>query len=281
MSSDSEVDPLTRRALFEQVRRHTGIVMNERKWPMLDGRLRRRLQALALPGYREYLGLLEATPSEVRDFVDLVTTNETSFFRTPRIWRYLAEHFLPSWHDAHPHQPLRVWSAAASSGEEAYSIAMLCEEFRAAHPTFRYRILATDISDGILRSAATGHYRGRSATGLRQTHPALLDKYFSTDEDGTGIRANAALRAQVTFRQHNLYQPPRDVGPVELTLLRNVLIYFDTAGQLAVLENVRRAMAPDGVLIVGESESLSRFHAGFVFEQPLIYRQGTAHAQHA
>ena len=270
MDNEREVDQATRRAFFDQVRRHTGIAMSERKWTLLEGRLRRRVRELALPGYRDYLHVLEAKPEEVRDFIDLVTTNETSFFRTPRIWEYFVGQFLPRWFETHGGTPLRVWSAAASSGEEAYTVAMLCEEFRERHPAFRYRILATDIGDAILRKAAAAHYQGRSIEGLRQTHPELLAKYFSAADDG--FVAAPALRANVTFRKHNLHEAARDIGTIDVTLLRNVLIYFDAAGQQAVLENVRRAMAPDGVLIVGESESLSRFDMGFAFEQPLIYR---------
>jgi chemotaxis protein methyltransferase CheR len=271
VDTEREVDQATRRAFFDQVRRHTGIAMSERKWTLLEGRLRRRLRELALSGYRDYLHVLEAKPDEVRDFIDLVTTNETSFFRTPRIWEYFAGQFLPRWFDQHADTPLRVWSAAASSGEEAYTVAMLCEEFRSRHPGFRYRILATDIGDAILRKAAAAHYQGRSIDGLKETHPDLLAKYFIAAEGG--FSAGPALRTNVSFRKHNLHEPPaRDIGPMDVTLLRNVLIYFDTEGQQAVLENVRRAMAPNGVLIVGESESLSRFDMGFGFEQPLIYR---------
>lgn len=270
MDKELEVDPATRRAFFDQVRRHTGIAMSERKWTMLEGRLRRRLRELELTAYRDYLHVLEAKPDEVRDFIDLVTTNETSFFRTPRVWEYFAGQFLPRWYAKHVDTPLRVWSAAASSGEEAYTVAMLCEEFRSRHPAFRYRILATDIGDAILRKAAAGHFQGRSIDGLRQTHPDLLARYFSP-ADG-GFSAGPALRANLTFRKHNLHEPVRDIGAMDVTLLRNVLIYFDTDGQQAVLENVRRAMAADGVLVVGESESLSRFETGLAFEQPLIYR---------
>ncbi|MFP3247771.1 MAG: protein-glutamate O-methyltransferase CheR, partial [Paraburkholderia sp.] len=251
---EREVDQATRRALFDQVRRHTGIVMGERKWTLLEGRLRRRLRELELSAYRDYLQVLEAKPDEVRDFIDLVTTNETSFFRTPRIWEYFAGQFLPHWHATRGDTPLRVWSAAASSGEEAYTVAMLCEEFRSRHPAFRYRILATDIGDAILRKAAAGHFQGRSIEGLRQTRPELLARYFSA-VDG-GFSAGPVLRANLTFRKHNLHEPAREIGAMDVTLLRNVLIYFDTDGQQIVLENVRRTMAADGLLIVGESESL-------------------------
>jgi chemotaxis protein methyltransferase CheR len=275
---DQDVEPAVRRALFDQVRRHTGIAMNERKWIMLKGRLRRRIMTLGLPDYRDYLRVLDTSAEEVRDFIDLVTTNETSFFRTPRIWEYVANEFLPKWTAERPSTPMRVWSAASSSGEEAWSMAMLCEEFRARNPGFRYSIVGTDISDGILASANMGRYNGRSMEGLRQNHPALLQKYFRST--AAEIVVGEALRAQVAFRRHNLYDVPRDIGPFDLVLLRNVLIYFDVDGQKAVLANVRRAMRPEGVLIVGESESLSRVAAGFAFEQPLIYRNEERDHEH-
>jgi chemotaxis protein methyltransferase CheR len=208
----------------------------------------------------------------VRDFIDLVTTNETSFFRTPRIWDYLAQTFLPQWFAAHGGATLRIWSAAASSGEEAWSTAMLCEEFRAREAAFRYAIVGSDISDGILASARAGSYQGRSIEAFRQSHPALLQKYFRCE--GAQASVSDALRTHVSFRRHNLYAAPRELGPFDLVLLRNVLIYFDLEGQRAVLANVRRAMRPDAVLIVGESESLTRVTTGFEFEQPLIYRNG-------
>ncbi|WP_322070524.1 CheR family methyltransferase [Paraburkholderia bannensis] len=275
MDIDKDVEPSVQRALIEQVRRHTGIAMNERKWTMLKGRLRRRVMALGLPDYSDYLQVLDTSTEEVRDFIDLVTTNETSFFRTPRIWEYLAQTFLPQWHSAHSAHagtPLRIWSAAASSGEEAWTTAMLCEEFRVSEPAFRYAIVGTDISDGILANARAGSYQGRSVEGLRANHPALLQKWFRSA--GAQATVNDALRTHVSFRQHNLYAVPRDLGQFDLVLLRNVLIYFDLDGQQAVLSNVRRAMKPDAVLIVGESESLSRVSTGFTFEQPLIYRNG-------
>ncbi len=272
MDLDYEVDPATRRALFERVRRHTGIAMNERKWTMLQGRLRRRVRTLGLVGFDDYLRVLDGNPDEAREFIDLVTTNETSFFRTPRIWDYFAREFLPTWFATHPGATLRIWSAASSSGEEAWSTAMLCEEFRAQHPAFRYAIVGTDISLGILAAASAARYDGRSMEGLRQHHPQMLEKYFH--DEGRAIRVREALRPHVTFRRHNLYDAPRDLGPVDLALLRNVLIYFDEAGQSAVLAQMRRALRPGGVLIVGESESLSRLASGFAFEQPLIYRNG-------
>ncbi|MBU6247930.1 MAG: protein-glutamate O-methyltransferase CheR [Xanthomonadaceae bacterium] len=267
---DGTVDPATQAALFARVRRHTGIAMAERKWTLLQGRLRRRLQALSLASYRDYLAVLDSSADEVGRFIDLVTTNETSFFRTPRIWDYLWHGFLPAWHGSHPGATLQAWSAAASTGEEAYSLAMLCEEFREKHPDFRYRILGTDIAASVLDTGRAGHYLGRNIDGLRRQRPAMLEKYFrGVDEVYT---ASPTLRAAVTFRPHNLYQRLDDPTRFDLVLLRNVLIYFDEPGQETVLENVRLSMASRAVLLVGESESLNRLRTGFAYQQPLIYR---------
>jgi len=273
---DAATDPATQAALFARVRRHTGIAMAGRKWTLLQGRLRRRLQALSLSSYRDYLAVLDNSTDEVGRFIDLVTTNETSFFRTPRIWDYLWHGFLPAWHTAHPGGTLQIWSAAASTGEEAYSVAMLCEEFREKHPDFRYRILGTDIAAGVLETGRAGHYLGRNVDGLRKQRPLMLDKYFrGVDEVYT---VAPTLRAAVNFRTHNLYQPLDDPTRFDLVLLRNVLIYFDEPGQETVLENVRRSMTSKAVLLVGESESLNRLRTGFAYQQPLIYRNDHAPA---
>ena len=267
---EAAVDPSIREALFAQVRLHTGIVMAERKWTMLHGRLRRRLQELQLSGYEAYLALLGRSKHEVGCFIDLVTTNETSFFRTPRIWQYLEEHFFPRWHAAHPGATMQIWSAAASTGEEGYSLAMLANEFRQKHPDFSYRILATDISQAVLDVAAAGSYAGRNAKGLQASRPEMVERYFVPE--GDGYTARPALKAHLTFRPHNLYQDLTEPTRFDLVLLRNVLIYFDEPGQEAVVERVRRAMAPESTLIIGESESLHRIRSGFTYEQPLIYR---------
>lgn len=268
--TDAGVDPAIQAALFARVRRFTGIAMTDRKWTLLHGRLRRRLQALALSNYGDYLAVLDSSSGEISRFIDVVTTNETSFFRTPRIWDYLWRDFLPAWYVAHPGGTLRIWSAAASTGEEAYSLAMLCEEFRETHTDFQYRILGTDIAAGVVDTARIGDYQGRNIDRLRQDRPCMLEKYFlNVDSVYTVV---PTLRAAVNFRIHNLYQRLNEPVRFDLVLLRNVLIYFDGTDQEAVLENLRHSMTEEAALVVGESESLSRLHTGFAYQQPLIYR---------
>lgn len=271
MDIENEIDAATQRALLDKVRRHTGIHMADRKWTLLQGRLRRRLQALEIERYRDYLAVLESTPDEVGTFINLVTTNETSFFRTPRIWDHLWQQVLPDWYRQHRGSTLQLWSAAASTGEEAYSMAMLCEEFGNNHPAFKYQILATDIASQVLDVGKAGLYRGKSIEALQRAKPGLFAKYFTASNDGYAVAP--ALRNHVVFREHHLHKRLDGAQRFDVTLLRNVLIYFDEEGQCSVLENVRRAMAPDSVLIIGESESLTRLNVGFDFEQPLVYRR--------
>jgi len=271
MEIESEIDLATQRALLDKVHRHTGIHMADRKWTLLQGRLRRRLQALELSRYRDYLAVLDSRPDEVGNFINLVTTNETSFFRTPRVWDHFGQQMLPEWFRQHRGATLQLWSAAASTGEEAYSMAMLCEEFRERHPAFKYQILATDIASQVLGVGRAGHYQGKSIEGLKRSRPDLLAKYFQAS--GEGYLVAPSLRGHVLFREHHLHKRLDNAARFDIAFLRNVLIYFDEEGQCGVLENVRRAMSPGGVLVIGESESLTRLNVGFDFEQPLIYRR--------
>jgi len=265
-----ELNPTILAALIVLVRKHTGIAMTERKSVLLERRLRPRLQALSLNSYQEYLDRVECDGAEIPHFIDLVTTNDTLFFRTPQVWDYFSGQFLPEWWRAHHGKTLNIWSAAAASGEELYSIAMLCEQFKLATPGFRYHIHATDISQQMLVLADAGHYEGRSVERLQSSHPELYKKYFITA--GKGVRVPDELKKNVTFAQHNLLRPLRPAQRFDLIFLRNVLIYFDIEHQQAVLQQARHSMAPHARLILGESETISRLETAYQFEQSMIYK---------
>jgi chemotaxis protein methyltransferase CheR len=269
MGSVAELNPATLAALIALVRKHTGIAMNERKSVLLERRLRPRMDALALGSYQAYMDRVESDRSEVPHFIDLVTTNDTQFFRTPQIWDYVARRFLPEWQRSHPGACLNIWSAASASGEELYSAAMVCEEFKLQHGALPYRILATDISQQMLDLAAAGSYAGRSVERLRAAHPALAARYFVAD--GAGVRVKDELKRNVGFARHNLLQPLRPAQQFDLILLRNVLIYFDAEHQQAVIDCARPSMKPHARLILGESESIQRLASEYSFEAPMIY----------
>ena len=161
----------------------------------------------------------------------------------------LAQGLQPLLHDAVVtlRAPMQVWSAAASTGEEAYSAAMLFEEFREQHPAFRYRILGTDIANRVLDVGRAGQYLGRTIEGLRKLRPAMLEKYFRQQDETSTVLP--ALRAGVSFRPHNLYQPLSDPTRFDLVLLRNVLIYFDQPTRHDILRRIHPHVAADGYLL--------------------------------
>lgn len=263
------------------VRRHTGIAMNAGKRALLQGRLRPRMRALGSSSYRDYLDLVRCGGAEVGRFIDAVTTNDSAFFRTPAVWWYLADEFLPAWFARHGAElaaggrPLRIWSAAAASGEEAYSAAMACLEFQRRHPLLRFAIDATDISCKALDAARAGVYRGRAADRFEATRPALFRRYMAGGPQGWEVAAG--VRRHVTFGTHNLLNVPAIAARYDLVLLRNVLIYFDEAHQARVLGQVRHAMRPDARLVLGEQESITRLSTPFIFEQAHVYRIDQEH----
>ncbi|TFW27129.1 CheR family methyltransferase [Duganella callida] len=262
--------PATLSALLALVRKHTGIAMTERKSVLLERRLRPRVQALKLDSYQAYLDMVEKDRAEVPHFIDLVTTNDTLFFRTQQVWDYIEQEFLPQWFQDHPGKRLKIWSAAASSGEELYSMAMLCEEFQQTHPGFGYQIFATDISRQILAQARDGQYSGRSLERIQSTHPDWVKKYFRPSAHG--LRVVDALKKNVELAQHNLLTPLKPSRQFDLVFLRNVLIYFDPEHQQKILDQARLSMAPHSRMILGESESISGRDTAYQLERPMIYR---------
>lgn len=269
MNIGAGLSPATLSALIALVRKHTGIAMNERKSVLLERRLRPRMQALEIASYQAYLDKVEHDRAEIPHFIDLVTTNDTLFFRTPQVWDYVEHEFLPAWWDTQRGRRLDIWSAAASSGEELYSMAMLCEEFQATHPGFSYRILASDISRQILAVARAGEYGGRSVERIHLSHPEWVRKYFKAG--GKGLRVVDALKQHVELAQHNLLTPLKPHRQFDLVFLRNVLIYFDQEHQEAVLALARHSMAPHARLILGESESIGGLNTAYRYERPMIY----------
>jgi chemotaxis protein methyltransferase CheR len=257
-------------AVIKLVREHTGIAMNENKRVLLQGRLLPRMRALGMTSYEDYIAHLRRGGSEVTSFIDSVTTNDSAFFRTPAVWWYLNDEFLVDWHARMGATPLRIWSAAAATGEEAYSMAMLCLEFQRQHPSFRFVIDATDISTQALDAARGATYRGRTVERFELTRPALFRRYLAGGPERWTVAPE--VRTHVTFGTHNLLASAPKADYYDLVLLRNVLIYFDEENQQRILGKVRSAMRDHARLILGEQESITRLNTPFDFEQAHVYR---------
>lgn len=266
MMSDSEFARL-RAIVYAQ----TGISIGDTRRSMLVSRLRPRLRALGLTDYKAYAAHVAKDPAEMQELTNRVTTNETYCYRTPRIWTHFQQSFTPAFVAAKPGRPMRVWSAAASTGEEAHTVGVLLEDVRLRTPGFDYAVVGTDISSRVLEVATTGLYKGRSVARFQQEQPALFERHMTGSEE-EGWRAGKDIRARLRFRQHNLLQPLANTSRFDAIFLRNVLIYFSAADQEAILRHVRAALQPEGVLYIGESESLKRLDTDFEQIEPIIYR---------
>ncbi|MBU6260679.1 MAG: protein-glutamate O-methyltransferase CheR [Burkholderiales bacterium] len=275
MPEFGDMDGATLRRVLQLVREHTGISMNASKRTMLQARLRPRLRRLGLAGWSEYLQRLGADDAELQPFIDAVTTHQTAFFRTPRVWRYLREVLLPAWAARAPPRPLRVWSAAASTGEEACTMAICCEELRRAHADLDYEIVASDIGVAALAHARRGLYEGPGVAAFRDAEPELFERHNALRASDR-FELAAPLRRRIEYRRHNLL----DDGPwrdhFDLVLLRNVLIYFNADATRRIVQRSAAALREQGVLVIGEAESLSSMDVPLRFLQPQIYARGAA-----
>lgn len=238
-----------------------GIQIPEAKRTMLEGRLRRRMRALdldSLEAYGNHLFDGGHLADEFVHIIDCVTTNKTDFFREPAHFEQLRDEIVPLLCRRRGGTPrLKVWSAAASTGAEAYTLAMVLQDMVAAGHGFSYAILGTDISTEVLRVAADAIYPEEM---LVQIPAAFRRRYVMTARDPAQKigRIVPELRGHVRFQRLNLmdayYAVDRDV---DVVICRNVLIYFDRDTQKAVLGRLALHLRPGGFLIVGHSESMA------------------------
>lgn len=272
MLSEIDLNDVTLKNVLEMVFKYTGITMNEKKRSLLQSRLRPRLRELSLKSYEEYVNYLKNTQSEVEIFIDCVTTNETFFFRTHRVWDFFNKRFLPDWYANHKGETLKIWSAASSSGEEIYSLGICALEFQSTHPDFKFELLASDISQEILGKAQAGIYGERSVEGLKKYNPVWYQKYIEVAGDRWKIKES--VKNLVKFNSHNLMTTPKLKSYFDIIFLRNVMIYFQDPEQKIILKNVSLALKPKGHLVLGESESINRLETDLKFLEPLVYTYG-------
>ena len=255
--------------------RRTGIAMQEGKITLLSNRIRRRLRELKIESFDDYYGLLAGgrLPGELEHFVDAITTNETHFFRTVAHFDWFSGPFLDEMVSRAAagarQRSIRVWSAACSSGEEAYSLAICLAERRSQLPGWRLFVLGTDISEAMLARARLAHYGERA---LEEMPPERLERHFSQVATGEWA-VRPAVASLCEFRHHNLLEPLRD-PPFDCIFIRNVLIYFDRDSKGAAVRRLVDALAPGGYLVVGPADGIYdmlgdlRRHSAFLYQKP-------------
>lgn len=244
-----------------------GIHMPASKKTMVAGRLSKRLKALQLSSFGAYWQHLRRDAGEKQTAVDLLTTNETYFFREPRHFDFLRERVLPG-HSRR--RPFRLWSAACSSGEEAYSAAMLLSDTLGKSG---WEILASDISTEVLGKARAGRYPMARTDKIPQE---CLKRYClrGVGEAAGSLMVDPALSSKVNFRQINLNTRLPDVGLFDVIFLRNVMIYFNAETKQQVVARLRACLRPGGYLIIGHSETLNGFQSELEVVMPSVYRAG-------
>jgi chemotaxis protein methyltransferase CheR len=249
-------------SLFQRlIHRETGIFLPEVKKALVVARLSRRLRTLGLTSFGAYFDVVEQDrDGEKTVMLDNICTNETRFFREPRQFEFLENEVLPAWkargEAGQMPKRIRVWSAACSTGEEPYSLAMLLRTHFPAESGWSIEILASDLSTKVLATAREGVW---PIQRMAEIPPAYLRAYMLRGvraEEGK-IRAQPNIRSLIEFRRLNLNdeQYPVD-GPFDLIFCRNVLIYFNRETKAAVIGRLARHLSPAGLLFLGHSETL-------------------------
>ncbi|MFB6345893.1 MAG: protein-glutamate O-methyltransferase CheR [bacterium] len=265
-SIDQTENPL--KWIRQHLHSNYGIYFPEEKLYSLRSKLKRRCRELGLNSIQEYAQHLAGDPDEIPYFLDTITTNKTYFFREDVHWQFLEKQLHNS--GIPGDGEIRVWSAACSSGEEAYSAAMVLDNHGSSRP---FRILATDVSEKIIRVGARGIYPKADLEPLREYNPRLKSLYFEP-HSGRTVRLRKKLRSKVFFRQFNLkFCTNPFERSFDVILLRNVLIYFDQEMIQSVISHCEELLAEDGYLIIGVTENLHNIQHGLIKVQPSIFRK--------
>ena len=240
--------------LAKLLKERSGLMLTREKAYLIENRL--------LPVARKHeladlgalaRGLSAGQPQLIKDVVEAMTTNESFFFRDGSPFDSFRDVVLPAMRTRRANKKLlRIWCAAASTGQEPYSLAMILKEQAAKFPTWRFEILATDLSTEAINRAKDGRYNQFEVQ--RGLPIQFLVKYFQKAEASCQI--DASLRSMVTFQQFNLLSDPKPLGDFDVVFCRNVLIYFDPPTKVRVLEGIARQLAPDGYLFLGGSETV-------------------------
>jgi chemotaxis protein methyltransferase CheR len=266
--------------LSEFIQSSCGIQLPPIKKTMLEGRLRKRLQALGIESFGKYCQYLfryddAALEAEYIHLIDAVTTNKTDFFREPDHFDYLTLSVLPELVESGlgMQDKLNVWSAGCSTGEEPYTLAMVLSEFAERHPGFAFSILATDISTEVLKKARSGIYDHQKVAPIPMV---LRRKYLlrSKDKARGQVRIAPAIRANVRFARLNFMEERYALQePIGIVFCRNVIIYFDRTTQEQILRRILHHVRPAGYLFMGHAESLLGMNLPLVQTAPTVYRK--------
>lgn len=245
-----------------------GISLAPAKQPLVSSRLSKRLRHCGLRSFGEYYQYIQTTENadEKQIAINLLTTNETHFFREPKHFDFLRDKILPFRTRG---TPFRVWSAASSSGEEPFTIAMMLAEHMPHEP---WEVIGSDISTAMLEKARIGSYPIQRAEEIPRQY---LTKYClkgTREAEGT-LLIRRELRQRVLFTPINLMQPFPNLGEFDVIFLRNVMIYFELATKREILRKMLPLLRPNGYLFISHSETLNGVSEDLQVVSPSVYRK--------
>jgi len=275
MTAEAELtaDEFQRFADFAYIQ--ASISIKPTKVTLLSNRLRKRVQALELSSFAEYYDyLMNNGKEEISRFLEVITTNETYFWRTVQNYELIKNYMVPELlRQSHP--PLKFWSAGCSTGEEPYNLAMELTESMKQHGVFPFEIDASDISERVVHVAREGRYNGRK---IEKVPPLQLRRYFREEPDRPGyFRVRDDIKDKVNFRVENLFSVRRPAA-YDCILCRNVMIYFQRLDQEVLIQAFYQNLKPGGFLIIGHSESLHLMRHSFEY---ISYPEGVVYRKNA
>ncbi|GJM26007.1 MAG: chemotaxis protein methyltransferase [Phycisphaerae bacterium] len=284
MTTAQQLTPREFKLVTGFIYERTGIYIPEEKLALVSNRLRKRLRALKLPGFMAYYDLMTKGGSEFEEefphFLSAVTTNETYFFRNVKLWEMVSGELLDDLLELKAKQKsIAVWSAACSSGAEAYSVAICLNEQRHKLRDWKLRIVGTDISSRVLDIAREGIYNEYAVSKCAPER--IRTNFKQLDADRYQLRAD--VRSMAEFKFHNLRDSMKE--KFDFVLLRNVMMYFDTPMKIKVVRSVAASMNPGGILYAGDVDpirstlDLNEFPQ-IEYVKPFIYRRTDAPSTH-
>lgn len=258
--------------IVSYVKSNYGIVLDQKR-VLIEGRMENYLIKHDYKSYHEYMNIVEANPKgeEAANLINVLTTNHTYFMREAEHFDFLKEYVLPQLRDKERQtRDICTWCAAASTGEEAYTLAMILKDyFRMVEGEWDTVLLATDISTRVLEFACRGKYLREQIEPLPETWKKCYFKRMSAEE----YRVNDALKKEVLFRQFNLMNPFPFRKKFHIVFLRNVMIYFDEATKTRLIDRIYEQMELGGYLFIGTTESIDRSKTKFRYIRPSVYQK--------
>jgi chemotaxis protein methyltransferase CheR len=242
--------------LADMLKKRSGLTLTEDKTYLIESRLLPIARSRGLEDIPQLCALVRRAPDEelLVEITEAMTTNESSFFRDIKPYEQLRQIVLPRLMEKLSAQKhMRIWSAACSTGQEPYSVAICLQEDAARMPGWRFDIMATDLAGKVVEKAKKGTYSQFEAQ--RGLPIQMLIKYFSSLPD-TSWQLKDTIRSMVQFKMQNLLEDYSGLGRFDIVFCRNVLIYFDEATKGQITEKMARSLQPHGVLIIGATESL-------------------------